>query len=227
MTVAVVMAAGEGTRLRPLTERWPKPVLPIDGRPVVATLIRELAAHVERIYVVTGHLAEQVEELLGDGSAFGVELVFARQPAAAGSLDAVRRAIDAGAEPPFLVSAADTVFTGGDTKKFADAATCFDGGLAVRRIPPPDGSHRQPVRIEGGRVVRVIDDDPANHLGAVPLWWIGAGLFDYATGAPGLSDVLQRAIDDGRRIAGVEIGPTRDLTRPQDLVVENFPYLGS
>ena len=41
---AVVMAAGEGCRLRPLTEQWPKPVLPIDGRPVIATLLRELAA---------------------------------------------------------------------------------------------------------------------------------------------------------------------------------------
>ena len=38
------MAAGEGRRLRPLTERWPKPVLPIDGRPVIGTLLRELAA---------------------------------------------------------------------------------------------------------------------------------------------------------------------------------------
>ena len=37
------MAAGHGTRLRPLTERWPKPVLPIDGRPVLASLLRELA----------------------------------------------------------------------------------------------------------------------------------------------------------------------------------------
>jgi NDP-sugar pyrophosphorylase family protein len=227
VTVAVVMAAGEGTRLRPLTERWPKPVLPIDGRPVVATLVRELAVHIERIYVVTGHLAEQVEDLLGDGAAFAVELVYVRQPAPAGSLDAVRRAVEAGAEPPFLVSAADTVFTRGDTRTFAEAAAGFDGGLAVRRIPPPDASHRQPVRIEDGCVVRVIDDDRANPLGAVPLWWVGARLLEYSGGAAGLSDVLQRAIDDGRRIAGVEIGPTRDLTRPQDLVVENFPYLGS
>ena len=37
------MAAGEGTRLRPLTDRWPKPILPIDGRPVVVTLLAELA----------------------------------------------------------------------------------------------------------------------------------------------------------------------------------------
>ena len=41
---AVVMAAGEGRRLRPITERWPKPVLPIDGKPVVVTLVHDLAA---------------------------------------------------------------------------------------------------------------------------------------------------------------------------------------
>jgi NDP-sugar pyrophosphorylase family protein len=222
----VVIAAGEGRRLRPLTERWPKPILPIDGRPVVATLVRELASHVERVYVVTGHLAEQVEGLLGDGSAFGVEIVYARQAAAIGSVDAVQRAVAAGAEPPFLVSAADTVFSSGDTRRFVAAAAGFAGGLAVRRIPPPDASHRQPVRVEDGRVVRVIDDNPANPLGAVPLWWLGADLFPFRDEA-GLADVLQRAIDEGLEIGGIEIGPTRDLTRPQDLVVENFPYLGS
>ena len=47
------MAAGEGRRLRPITERWPKPVLPIDGRPVVATLLHELAgAGCERLHLV-------------------------------------------------------------------------------------------------------------------------------------------------------------------------------
>jgi len=59
------MAAGEGRRLRPITERWPKPVLPIDGKPVIVTLLNELAeAGCERAWVVTGHLAEQVEELV-------------------------------------------------------------------------------------------------------------------------------------------------------------------
>ena len=87
------MAAGEGRRLRPVTERWPKPVLPIDGRPVVARLVRDLReAGSERVTVVTGHLAEQVERLLGDGSGFGLELRYARQPQPAGSADAVSRA---------------------------------------------------------------------------------------------------------------------------------------
>ena len=60
--------------MRPVTVRWPKPVLPIDGRPVLATLLHELRrAGCERVWVVTGHLAEHVEQLVGDGSAFGVE----------------------------------------------------------------------------------------------------------------------------------------------------------
>src|SRR3954470_20519884 len=112
---AVVMAAGEGTRLRPLTERWAKPVLPIDGRPVLAVLLRELtAAGCARVWLVAGHLAEQVEALAGDGAGCGGEGRRVRQPEALGSADAVQRALDAGAVPPVLVSAADTVFTRGD-----------------------------------------------------------------------------------------------------------------
>ena len=77
---AVVMAAGEGRRMRPLTERWAKPVLPIDGRPVIGTLLHDLAeAGVERATVVIGHLAEQVEALVGDGSAFRLDVAFVRR----------------------------------------------------------------------------------------------------------------------------------------------------
>ena len=105
---AVVMAAGLGTRLRPLTDEVAKPVLPIDGSPVLATLLRELAAAgIGEATVVTGHLAEQVERLVGDGSAFGLTVRTVRQPTPDGSADAVRVA---GLDPPYLVTAADTVF---------------------------------------------------------------------------------------------------------------------
>ncbi|HET7857105.1 MAG TPA: sugar phosphate nucleotidyltransferase, partial [Gaiellaceae bacterium] len=88
------MAAGEGRRLRPLTELWPKPVLPIDGRPVIVTLLHDLAdVGVERATVVTGHLAEQVEALAA-GSEPRLELRFVRQPEPLGSADAVRRAAE-------------------------------------------------------------------------------------------------------------------------------------
>ena len=217
------MAAGEGRRLRPVTERYAKPVLPIDGRPVIAVLLHELAAAgVERITVVTGHLAEQVERLL-DG--FPADLRFVRQPSADGSADAVRRAA---LVPPYLVLGADTLFTRGDVGRFAAAAAGHDGAIAVRRRPPP-GPGRSAVRIEHGLVTRVLDDDPANPLGGAPLWLFGERVHSHLGSLPGPpfenATAVQRAIDEGARVAGIEIGPTRDLTDPLDLVIENFGYL--
>lgn len=227
------MAAGEGTRLRPLTERWAKPVLPIDGRPVIATLLRELAAAgCERVTVVTGHLAEQVERLLGDGSAFGAQVDFVRQPRPDGSADAVARALEAGASLPCLVTAADTVFTEGDVGRFAEAfaASGADSALALRSDPPPSPPHRYAVGTEDGRVVRVNDSRPGNVLAAAPLWGLGpsaAGRLRIDTPPYELASSYQRAIDEGATVAAVEIGPTRDLTYPLDLVVRNFPYLNA
>ena len=226
------MAAGEGIRLRPLTERWPKPILPIDGRAVVATLIRELAAAgLARVHVVTGHLGEQVETLLGDGAGFGPELRYVRQPRADGSADAVRRALAAGATAPTLVLAADTVFAKGDVARFAATVSDADGALAVRRHPPPAPPHRAAVEIAEGRVVRVVDHDPANPLASAPLWLLGPRLVPFLDDLPGppyeLAEAFQRGVDAGLTIAGIEIGKTRDLTYPVDLVRENFPYLGS
>ena len=224
------MAAGEGTRLRPLTERWPKAVLPIDGRPVLAVLLHELAAAgCTRVWLVTGHLAEQVERLAGDGSAFGLDVEFVRQPAVLGSADAVRRALDAGAAPPALVSAADTVFCRGDVGRFADHFTRSQAAGAVAvRIDPPPGPGRGAVRRRDGRVERLRDDDPENPWSAAPLWAVGSAVAErLCRDQPPyeLEHAFQLAMDAGETVLAVEIGKTRDLTYPLDLVEENFPYL--
>jgi NDP-sugar pyrophosphorylase family protein len=232
MRDAIVMAAGEGSRLRPLTETWPKPVLPIDGRAVIATLLRDLAgAGVECAYVVTGHLADQVEQLVGDGSAFGLRATFTRQPSVLGSADTVQRGIAAGAEAPFLVVGADTVFQPGDVRRFAAGAEGAAGALAYRYEPPPDPPHRFALRVLDGRVLNVLDRDPATKTSGAPLWAFGEELVPFLDGLGGppyeLSQAFDRAIAGGVEIRGIEVGKTRDLTRPADLVRENFPYLGS
>jgi NDP-sugar pyrophosphorylase family protein len=229
---AVVMAAGEGTRLRPLTERWAKPVLPIDGRPVLAVLLRELAAaDLRRVWLVTGHLAEQVEALAGDGSAFGLEVTAVPQPGVLGSADAVQRALGAGAALPLLVTAADTVFGRGDVRRFVEtvAAGGAAGAVAVRRDPPP-GPGRGAVRAEDGRVISLADDDPANRWSGAPLWFVDRPVAErLCRDQPPyeLGNAFQSAIDDGETVMSVAIGKTRDLTYPLDLVKENFPYLRS
>ncbi len=224
---AVVMAAGEGRRLRPLTERWPKPILPIDGKPVIATLLRELAgAGIGAVTVVTGHLAEQVEELVGDGSAFGITVGYARQPEALGSADAVRRALEAGASPPLLVVAADTVFRPGALARVSAEwqSSVHPAGLAVRR---GGGEGRTPVRVEAGRVVEIGGE--RGELTAAPLWFFAASVLPRLEDVPGPPFELAAALRDdaGMRVdvLALDVGPTRDLTRPEDVVVENFPYL--
>jgi dTDP-glucose pyrophosphorylase len=182
------------------------------------------------VTIVTGHLGEQIEALLGDGRAFGVGLRYAQQPRADGSADAVRRGMEAGATPPLVVTAADMVFGRGDVARFVAefAATGVAGAIAARREPPPRPG-RAPIRIEAGRVTRVIDDDPDNPLSGAPLWGVGEEIAASLGDLPGppyeLATAFQRAIDDGATVAGIEISRTRDLTNPVDLVAENFPYL--
>jgi choline kinase len=224
---AVVMAAGEGTRLRPLTERWPKTVLPIDGRPVLATLLKELEkAGFDDVTIVTGHLAEQVERLVGDGSAFGLRARFVRQPERLGSGDAVLRAVESGARPPLLVTGADTVFGSGDLARAAEAwrAGSPAGALGVRR----GGREEQtPVRLEGGKVVEIGADDRAHTAG--PLWILGEELVAALREVPGppfeIAHAVRDAIAAGHEILALPLGPTRDLTRPADVVTQNFAYL--
>jgi NDP-sugar pyrophosphorylase family protein len=217
------MAAGEGTRLQPLTERWPKPVLPIDGQPVVVTLVHELAAAgCDRIVVVTGHLAEQVEALL-EPLPYPIE--FVRQPAPLGSADAVARA---SARPPYIVTAADTRFADGDLRSFAERVRGLDGAVAIRRqAGRPASTH---IHVEGGQVTRVHGSPREDDWTAAPLWWIGEPVVRFLDPLPGkapyeLADVVQAAIDSGTRVSAIQIRGTRDLTTPFDLVRENFDYL--
>ncbi len=220
MIPAVVIAAGLGTRLRPLTERYAKPMLPVDGTPVLARLLRELAeAAVPRVTIVTGHLAEQVERFVGDGGGFGLEVGYARQSSPDGSAHAV---VAAGAAAPYLVLGADMVFANGDIGRFAEAfaGSGAAGALAVQPLPGT-------VELEAGRVTRVLG---AGVL-AMPLWAVGPAVAAHVEALPGarpfeLSTAFQHAIDAGEQIAGIEVGRTRGLTTPFDLLEHNFPYLG-
>src|ERR687896_2335710 len=95
--------------MRPLTERWPKAVLPVDGRAVLATLLVELqGGGIGPITVVTGHLGDQVDCLIE-----GFDVRVARQPEPRGTADAVSCALRAAASPPAVVCPCGTGFSPG------------------------------------------------------------------------------------------------------------------
>jgi mannose-1-phosphate guanylyltransferase len=90
---ALILAGGEGTRLRPLTSTVPKPVVPLVDRPFIAFMLDWLRSHgVEDIVISCGHMAAGVHNVLGDGSAFGVRLRYVEEPRPMGTGGALKYA---------------------------------------------------------------------------------------------------------------------------------------
>jgi mannose-1-phosphate guanylyltransferase len=88
---ALILAGGEGTRLRPLTSTVPKPVVPLVDRPFIAFMLDWLHRHgVDDIVMGCGHLAAGIRNVLGDGSAFGVRLRYVEEPRPLGTGGALK-----------------------------------------------------------------------------------------------------------------------------------------
>ncbi len=93
MTEAILLVGGQGSRLRPLTERIPKPMLPIAGAPITAHQIAKARdAGINRIILATSYLATVFEPYFGDGSDFGVELIYAVEETPLGTGGAIANA---------------------------------------------------------------------------------------------------------------------------------------
>jgi NDP-sugar pyrophosphorylase family protein len=87
---AVILAGGEGTRLRPYTTVLPKPLMPIGDRPVLDIVMRQLKAHgFERVTIATGYLAELIEAFFRDGSEYGISIDYYREHEPLGTVGAL------------------------------------------------------------------------------------------------------------------------------------------
>jgi dTDP-glucose pyrophosphorylase len=83
---ALVMAGGRGTRLLPLTESLPKPMLPVAGRPILERIVLHLVGHgIRRIFISVNYLAEIIERHFGDGERFGCRIEYLRETSALGT----------------------------------------------------------------------------------------------------------------------------------------------
>lgn len=106
---AVVLAGGLATRMRPLTEKTPKSLLPVAGRPFVAWQLEALArSGYARVLLCIGYLGEQIRSFVGDGSTYGLAVEYSEDgPVLLGTAGAIRRAL-AALEPTFLVTYGDS-----------------------------------------------------------------------------------------------------------------------
>jgi mannose-1-phosphate guanylyltransferase / phosphomannomutase len=104
------MAGGEGTRLRPLTSNQPKPMMPLADRPMMEHIVRLLKDHgFDDIVVTVAFLANTIRTYFGDGSEFGVRMVYATEETPLGTAGSVRSAMDELTDERFLVISGDVL----------------------------------------------------------------------------------------------------------------------
>jgi mannose-1-phosphate guanylyltransferase/phosphomannomutase len=107
---AVIMAGGEGTRLRPLTSNQPKPMMPLVNRPMMEHIVQLLKEHgFDDIVVTVAFLANTIRNYFGDGSEFGVRMVYATEETPLGTAGSVRNAMQELKDERFLVISGDVL----------------------------------------------------------------------------------------------------------------------
>lgn len=107
---ALILAAGQGTRLRPLTDHCPKPMVPIAGQPLLAYLVGWVKRHgIDEVAINLHYRPEVITDYFGDGSAFGVRITYSYEDPIVGTAGAVRKLGDFFAEGPFVVVYGDVL----------------------------------------------------------------------------------------------------------------------
>jgi len=219
---AVVLAAGEGTRLRPLTRNRPKPMLPAANRPIIEYVLDALVeTGVEDIVLVVGYRQARVQEHFGP-TYRGVELTYVTQEKQLGSGHALRQARGV-VDGPVLAVNGDRVI---DPDIVASVVDAFDGATTMAVLERPDASQYGAVRMEDDRVTELVEKPTADDFRLINggVYAFDAGVFDRIDETPRregelrLTETIVRDLENGG-VRGVRTdGLWADATYPWDLL---------
>ncbi|MBI4539319.1 MAG: nucleotidyltransferase family protein [Gemmatimonadetes bacterium] len=217
---AVVMAGGFGSRLRPLTEELPKPMLPLRDRPLLQLTIERLRdAGIRRVHLTTHYKANVISEHFGDGSDFGVEIRYVEEDQPLGTAGGL--SLLGEASEPLLVLNGDIV-TDLDYRAMLDfhREQQAEMTVAVRahgfRIP------YGVVEIDGVSVVRIAEKPVSRHFINAGIYLLDPGVCRLVpSGQPyDMPELITRLLGEGRRVIGfpiseywIDIGQVEDYQR--------------
>jgi len=234
--VGVILAAGKGARMLPFTTRWPKPVLPILGMPLVRHQVAMMRAlGIERIFVVIGHLGHEVVRALGD---VGGPVEYVEQTEALGIAHALAQ-LEGRITGPFLLCLGDVYVVSARLAAMLDLYGEGARGVLASKIERDPELIRRNFAIlaEGdGRVRRVVEKPRTDYgqLKGCGLYLFGAEIFDAIRRTPRsamrdeyeITDSIQIMIDDGHRVVHAPvIDEDFNLTVASDLLAINASEL--
>jgi len=228
---AVIMAGGEGRRLRPLTEATPKPLIAVGGKPLIEIMIERLRqAGIGDITIAVHHKSDMIRERLGDGSRLGVRIDYAIEPKPLGTMGALTLLRDR-LDGPFFVVNAD-ILTKCDFRAMWDfhrdqENAAMTVGVSIHQVDIPYGEFT----LHDGRVTRV-EEKPRKEFpvnagiylvdpGAIEM--IPAGEYFDAT------DMIRTLVDRGRVVAAhlireywLDVGRLHDLEKANRDIAEGL-----
>ena len=221
---AVILAAGEGKRMRPLTYERPKVMLPITGKPILEHLLEEVKrAGINDFVFVVGYHDETIRDYFGNGADQDVSIQYVTQKAQLGTADALMRTEQL-VEDKFIMLNGDTIVSAEDIKQV------ITGELSLGVIEVPNPEEYGVVETEGEKILRIHEkmSAPPSNLINAGVYLLNASIFTALTktakskrGEFELTDSLQLLIDEGQSIFCKKIARWIDVSYPWDLLAAN------
>ena len=218
---AVILAAGLGTRLKWLTDRRPKALMPVAGEPAIAHVIRHLVAQGIKEFVVNAHHhAERLQEYLGDGSRCGCRIAISHEAELLDSGGGVRKAMALFAGVgPFVVHNADVL---ADIDVQAMARRLPERGACIALVTNPPYHRTGDFALQHGYVSLSGED---RHTFAGVSVWEPSVFSDYVAGEIFPLVRPLRGLIEQRQCQGIlHLGRWFDIGRPVDLMRANRAF---
>ncbi|MEE9594025.1 MAG: bifunctional sugar-1-phosphate nucleotidylyltransferase/acetyltransferase [Candidatus Hydrothermarchaeales archaeon] len=223
---AVVLAAGRGTRLEPVTSDLPKCMLPLAGKPVLEHILLGLKeASITDIVMVVGYKEDSIRDYFGDGGKWALKINYVEQKERLGTAHAIGLA---DMNQDFLVINGDTLFSMEDVKLIAGAHSGA-AALGVKKVDDP--KQYGVVKVENGYVTEIVEK-PKKHISDL----VNAGLYVFSTkifeaikqtkkserGEYEITSSIERLINEGEKVKAVEItGLWSDIGNPWNYLDSN------
>jgi len=230
---AVVLAAGQGTRMGPLTRNTPKVMLPIANKPLLYHVIKSAHdAGIRDFVLVVGYGEQIIKEYFKDGSPMGVRIEYVHQEKQLGTADAVG-SVEGMVDERFLVLNGDIIVSSSHIKKLIGCRS--DAMLTARHVDNP--SEYGVLEVQESRVLRIIEKpaNPPTNLANAGIYVFPLSIFDTIHRTPlsvrkeyEITDSLQMLIDEGKDIVFLELRDKwMDIGKPWDLLEANDYFLSN
>ena len=221
---AVILAAGEGKRMRPLTYERPKVMLPIAGKPIIEHLLEEVKeAGIDDFIFVVGYHDETIRTYFGKGERWGINLEYVTQKTQLGTADALRRT-EGLVEDNFLMLNGDVIVRAADIRN----VITDDITLGVIEVEQPEDYGV--VATEGERITKIHEKmkEPPSNLINAGVYLLNELIFKALSrttkskrGEFELTDSLQMLIEDHNNVFWKRIEHWIDVSYPWDLLAAN------